>query len=128
MVTNLTKADPTAPYIGRSKQEIVACAGQPYSRYATGKGENLIYHYSGAGPVPGGGSVKKDKKKDQSPFSMTKSSSGNWDCAATFGFEGDRLARITYAPRQVESKYTEDGRLKKNLPSCSFTLPNCPAR
>src|SRR5665809_125692 len=47
-------ADPGSAYLGMTKAEIVACAGEPYARYKSGaEAETLTYHYSGAGPVPG---------------------------------------------------------------------------
>lgn len=103
----LTATDLTAPYIGRSKSEIVACAGAPYSRYSTPRGETLIYRYSGAGPVPGGAK--------------------EWTCSATMVFEGDRLSTISYAHKEAESPYTESGKRKPNLPRCTFSLPRCSA-
>ncbi|XSG81871.1 MAG: hypothetical protein ACPW61_12475 [Methyloligella sp. ZOD6] len=102
----LTATDLTEPYIGRSKADIVACAGEPYGRYKTTVGENLIYRYSGAGPVPGKGS------KD-------------WTCSATMIFNGERLTEINYAHKDVESPYTEFGKKKPNLPHCTFSLPRC---
>ena len=44
--------DPTKPYIGMTKEQIIACAGKPTGSYGTTSGETLTYHYSGAGPVP----------------------------------------------------------------------------
>ncbi len=59
MVHRITSSDPTKAYLGMTKEELIACAGQPHSRYATAPGsETLSYHYSGAGPVP---SPEKDK-------------------------------------------------------------------
>ncbi|ODA68170.1 hypothetical protein A7A08_01341 [Methyloligella halotolerans] len=102
----LTAPDLTKPYIGRTKAEIVTCAGQPHSRISKPGGEILIYRYSGTGPVPGG--TPKD-----------------WSCSATMEFTGDRLEEISYAPKDVESPYTEFGKKKPNLPHCTFSLPRC---
>ena len=45
--------DPAAPYLGMTKAQILACAGEPHSRFKSGAAkETLTYHYSGAGPVP----------------------------------------------------------------------------
>jgi len=104
----LTAPDLTKPYLGRTKAEIVTCAGQPHSRYSTPKGETLIYRYSGAGPVPG--KAVKD-----------------WTCSATMVFNNDRLTEVSYAHKEVESPYTENGKKKPNLPSCTFSLPRCAA-
>ena len=45
-------ADPAKPYVGMTKEQVIACAGTPSGRYNTNTGETLVYHYSGAGPVP----------------------------------------------------------------------------
>lgn len=56
-------ADPAKPYLGMSKEEIVACAGEPYAKYKSGvEAETLTYHYSGAGPVPAAPGEKKKKE------------------------------------------------------------------
>ena len=56
-------ADPAKPYLGMSREEIVACAGEPYAKYKSGaEAETLTYHYSGAGPVPGPPGEKKKKQ------------------------------------------------------------------
>ncbi|MFD0985915.1 hypothetical protein [Methyloligella solikamskensis] len=102
----LTAPDLTKPYIGRTKAQIVSCAGEPHSSISKPGGEILIYRYSGAGPVPGG--TPKD-----------------WSCSASMMFSGDRLQEISYAPKDVESPYTENGKKKPNLPSCTFSLPRC---
>ncbi len=33
MVHRITSSDPTKAYLGMTKAEVIACAGQPYSRY-----------------------------------------------------------------------------------------------
>ena len=53
--------DPAKPYLGMTKAQIIACAGTPAGSYATGTGETIIYHYSGAGPVPS--AAKSDAPK-----------------------------------------------------------------
>jgi hypothetical protein len=53
-------ADPAKPYLGMSKEAIIACAGEPYAKYKSGaEAETLTYHYSGAGPVPAAPGEKK---------------------------------------------------------------------
>jgi hypothetical protein len=123
---NWRKPDPTAPYLGRSEAEIIACAGQPFGRYQTATGENLVYHYNGAGPVPSAGKEKGGKDKKQGGGLGLNKKDKNWACTASFAFTGGKLTSIQYAPRKAESPYTENGRKKPNLPTCSFTLPNCP--
>jgi len=42
-----------APYLGMTEAQIIACAGEPHSRFKSGaETKTLTYHYSGAGPVP----------------------------------------------------------------------------
>ena len=56
-------ADPAKPYLGMSKEAIIACAGEPYAKYKSGaEAETLTYHYSGAGPVPAPPGEKKKKQ------------------------------------------------------------------
>jgi hypothetical protein len=33
--------DPTKPYLGMTKEEILACAGQPHAEFPSGAGETL---------------------------------------------------------------------------------------
>jgi hypothetical protein len=172
-------ADPARPYIGMSKDAVVACAGEPYGRYKSGSNaETLTYHYSGAGPVPGapgekkkkegglagffpGGDKadKKDKKGDQSEAGAQSGKGGKsegdaseagakggkggkknkkkdsgWTCTASLVFEDGKLARVSFAHKDVRSPY--DWQKEKNpkkqeelrnapLPTCTFSLPNC---
>jgi hypothetical protein len=134
-------ADPAKPYLGMSKDAIVACAGEPYGKYKSGpNAETLTYHYSGAGPVPGPPGEKK--KKDKPSFSFgddkkdkkDKKKDGGWTCTASLVFEDERLARVSFAHKDVRSPY--DWQKEKNpkkqeelrnapLPTCTFSLPNC---
>ena len=85
-------ADPAKPYLGMTKEAILACAGEPYAKYRSGaEAETLTYHYSGAGPVPAApgekkkkdsglanffpGGDKKDKKEKKADPSVTGDSS-----------------------------------------------------
>ena len=62
-------ADPAKPYLGMSREEIVACAGEPYAKYKSGaEAETLTYHYSGAGPVPAAPGEKKKKESGLAGF------------------------------------------------------------
>ena len=58
--------DPAKPYVGMTKEQIIACAGTPAGRYNTNTGETLVYHYSGAGPVPQA-APKKDRVEASQP-------------------------------------------------------------
>lgn len=120
--------DPAKPYLGMTKDQVIACAGKPSGRYGTTSGETLVYHYSGAGPVPSAAKKKPDKKN---PFAKSKSEK-NWDCSASLSFEGGRLARVTFAPRGVVSPYAKkkDPKTGQKVtvtppPPCNFSLPNC---
>ncbi len=136
MVNRITASDPTQPYIGMTKAEVISCAGQPHSRYGGAAGETLTYHYSGAGPVPAKDD-KQDDKKQKGPFGGIggKKDKGGWDCTASFVFDGDRVARITFAHKDVDSPYAwqkEKDPVKREKmrttppPTCAFSLPNCP--
>jgi hypothetical protein len=125
-------ADPAKPYIGMTTEQIIACAGKPTARYGTTSGETLTYHYSGAGPVPTAAPQKSDAPKG--PLGKPKSDK-NYACNASLAFEGGRLARVTFAPRDAVSPYE-----KKKDPKtgekvyvtppkpCTFSLPNCARR
>lgn len=59
----VAKQDPAAPYLGMSVTDILACAGEPHSRFESGPNrETLVFRYSGAGPVPAEKSKADDKK------------------------------------------------------------------
>jgi hypothetical protein len=122
--------DPAKPYVGMTKEQIIACAGTPAGRYNTDTGETLVYHYSGAGPVPQA-APKKDDSKQTNPFGKKKSDN-DYDCNASLAFEGGRLARVTYAPRLAVSPYETktDPKTHEKVPveqpkPCTFSLPNC---
>jgi hypothetical protein len=72
--------DPAKPYVGMTKEQVIACAGAPAGRYNTNTGETLVYHYSGAGPVPTAAPKKQDDAK-ANPFGSKKSDK-NYDCNA----------------------------------------------
>jgi hypothetical protein len=121
--------DPAKLYLGMTKAEIIACAGAPASTYAHHTGETLVYRYSGAGPVPG--AEKKKEEKEGSPFSRKKSDK-KWTCSASLVFEGGKLARLTFAHKDVVSPYEQKKDPKTGEktyvtppPPCAFSLPNC---
>lgn len=141
LVTHMTASDPAKAYLGMTKAEVIACAGQPHSRYGGAVGETLTYHYSGAGPVPapektsGDKDEKKEKPKGIFAGVGGNKDKGNWDCTASFVFDGDRVTRITFAHKDVDSPYAWQkikdpvkAEEKRNapVPTCSFSLPNCP--
>jgi len=143
MVHRLTTSDPTKAYLGMTKEELIACAGQPHSRYAGAPGsETLSYHYSGAGPVPSpdkdkGDKGNKDDKKQTGVFGGAggKKDKVNFDCVASFVFDGDSAVRITFAHKNVDSPYAwqkikdpvkAEQKREEGVPTCTFSLPNCP--
>jgi len=122
--------DPAKPYVGMTKEQVIACAGAPAGRYNTNTGETLVYHYSGAGPVPTAAPKKQDDAK-ANPFGSKKSDK-NYDCNASLVFEGGRLTRVSFAPRLAVSPYEtkKDPKTREKVPveqpkPCSFSLPNC---
>jgi hypothetical protein len=125
--------DPAKPYLGMSKEQIIACAGPPSGSYSTNTGDTLTYHYSGAGPVPTAAPKKQDDSKKSNPFGGKKSDN-NYDCAASLAFEGGHLVRVTFAPRLAVSPYqtkndpTTGKKVLVDQPKpCTFSLPNCGA-
>jgi hypothetical protein len=130
--------DPAKPYLGMSKEAIIACAGEPHAKYRSGaEAETLTYHYSGAGPVPG---APGEKKKDKPSFSFggdkkdKKKGDQDWTCTASLVFENGRLARVSFAHKDVRSPYDwqkekdpkkREAMRKAEVPICSFSLPRC---
>jgi hypothetical protein len=121
--------DPTKPYVGMTKEQVLACAGKPYNSYGTDKGETLTYHYSGAGPVPTADTKQKSDQKN--PFSKSKSEK-DWKCSASLAFENGKLVRVSFAPNAVVGPYDtkKDPKTGEKVPAdkpepCTFSLPNC---
>jgi hypothetical protein len=115
-IKDLTRVDYGKPYIGMSRQQVLKCAGQPRSRIpASGGAETLVYHYKGAGPVPGG-----------TPKDAT--------CTASLTFKHGTLIRVNYAHKEGRSPYAwqaekdpeKQAQMKRQpLPTCVFSLPRC---
>ncbi len=140
---HLAYGDPASGYFGMTKAEIIACAGQPHSRYdAAGGSEILTYHYNGAGPVPGEDKKsdkgdkddKKDKPKGLFGGTGAGGNKGDWTCTASLVFEDDRLTRVNFAHKDVDSPYAwqkekdpekQEEMRKAGVPTCTFSLPNC---
>jgi len=132
--------DPTSPYLGMTKSQIVACAGEPHSRFKSGaQKETLTYHYSGVGPVPAekrkAEANKSEEKESKSIFSkFKKKENKNWTCSASLVFENDKLMRVTFAHKDVRSPYQwqsekdpqkAEKMRKEGVPTCTFSLPRC---
>jgi hypothetical protein len=140
---HIAYGDPAAPYLGMSKTDIIACAGQPHSRYqSSGATETLTYHYQGAGPVPGEAPKaeekgKSEEKKKGGILGGLKKDDKNWTCTASLVFENDHLIKVNFAVKDVQSPYAYQGgksakERQKNSeegpteqPTCTFSLPRC---
>jgi hypothetical protein len=127
--TRILGGDPGRPYYGKTKTEIIACAGLPASTLKTDSGERLTYHYSGAGPVPG---AQPDKEKKSGGFLGGGKKDKDYKCVATLSFENDRLVAVNHAPKDAVSPYAtkKDKKTGENEPvempePCSFSLPQC---
>jgi hypothetical protein len=135
LISGAYGADAAGPYLGMSKEEIIACAGEPYAKYKSGvQAETLTYHYSGAGPVPAPPGEKKKKDKPSLFSDNKRKKDKNWTCTASLVFENGRLARVSYAHKDVRSPYAwqskkdpkkQEAMRNAPLPTCSFSLPNC---
>jgi major membrane immunogen (membrane-anchored lipoprotein) len=142
-IKEIAYGDPTKPYLGMSKEELISCAGQPYATYPSGATETLTYHYTGAGPVPADPAKKKDDDKSNQKGGLMgglkkKDDNKNWTCTASFTFQDGRVSKIAFAHRDVTSPYayqtgkTAEERAKNEskgpgeVPTCQFSLPRCP--
>ncbi len=144
LVTGAQARDPAAPYLGMTKDEIIACAGEPHARFRSGaEAETLTYHYSGAGPVPAEPSKEKDKDKSKDKKSSIadifgdkkgKKKDKDWTCSASLKFEQGRLVSVNFAHKDVRSPYAwqdekdpvkQEAMRKEELPTCTFSLPRC---
>lgn len=144
LVTAALARDPAAPYLGMTKDEIIACAGEPHARFRSGaEAETLTYHYSGAGPVPAEPSKEKDKDKSKDKKSSIadifgdkkgKKKDKDWTCSASLKFEQGRLVSVNFAHKDVRSPYAwqdekdpvkQEAMRKEELPTCTFSLPRC---
>ena len=142
LVTAAQGCDPAAPYLGMTKDEIIACAGEPHARFRSGaEAETLTYRYSGAGPVPAepgkSGEKKKDKKKSIADIfgdKKGKKTDKDWTCSASLKFEQGRLVSVYFAHKDARSPYAwqseddpkkQEAMRKEVLPTCTFSLPRC---
>lgn len=144
-ISDARAADPAAPYLGMSQAEIIACAGEPHSRYESGaQKETLTFHYSGAGPVPAeakkSDAKKSDEKKDEkkkmsSLFGKDKKKGDkDWTCSASLVFEKGGLIRVSFSHKDVHSPYDwqsekdpkkAEAMRQEGVPTCTFSLPRC---
>jgi hypothetical protein len=129
-------ADPAKPYLGMSKEAIIACAGEPYAKYKSGaEAETLTYHYSGAGPVPappgekkkkqGGlanffpGGDKKDKQDEQAEVGAASDDASESDNKT--GKKKDETAEAGDASEKV-NKRGKKGKKKDGGWTCTASL------
>jgi hypothetical protein len=134
---SIAYGDPAKDYLGMTKAEVIACAGDPHSTYKSGAAaETLTYHYSGAGPVPGEAPKADEKKKKPGFFGGDKKKEAkDWTCSASLVFENGRLARVSFAHKDVHSPYDwqsekdpkkAEAMRQEEVPTCPFSLPRCP--
>jgi hypothetical protein len=141
----VAKQDPAAPYLGMSVTDILACAGEPHSRFESGPNkETLTFRYSGAGPVPAEKPKADDKKADDKKSDKNSLSSiigknkkkedKDWTCSASLVFEDGKLVRVNFAHKDVHSPYDwqaerdpvkQEEKRKEGVPTCEFSLPKC---
>jgi hypothetical protein len=130
-------ADPARPYLGMSKEAIIACAGEPYAKYKSGaEAETLTYHYSGAGPVPAppgekkkkegglagffpGGKDKKDEQDEQAEAGAASEDAGQADNKT--GKKKDETAEAGDASEKV-NKRGKKGKKKDGGWTCTASL------
>jgi hypothetical protein len=131
-LTRAITSDPAKPYLGKTKTEIIACAGTPWGAIQRPDSEILTYHYSGAGPVPGAAGADKDKKSGGLFGGGKKKDDKDYKCVASMVFENGRLTRVTFAPKDAVSPYAtkKNKETGENEPvpqpePCVFSLPNC---
>jgi hypothetical protein len=131
-------ADPARPYLGMSKEAIIACAGEPYAKYKSGaEAETLTYHYSGAGPVPAppgekkkkegglagffpGGKDKKDKQDEQAEAVAASEDAGETDNKT--GKKKNETAESGDASEKVNKRGKKKGAKKDSGWTCTASL------
>jgi hypothetical protein len=131
-------ADPAKPYLGMSKEAIIACAGEPYAKYRSGaEAETLTYHYSGAGPVPAppgekkkkegglagffpGGKDKTDKQDEQAEAGAASEDAGEADNKT--GKKKNETAEAGDASEKVNKRGKKKGAKKDSGWTCTASL------
>jgi hypothetical protein len=131
-------ADPARPYLGMSKEAIIACAGEPYAKYKSGaEAETLTYHYSGAGPVPAppgekkkkegglagffpGGKDKKDKQDEQAEAGAASEDAAEADNKT--GKKKNETAEAGDAGEKVNKRGKKKGAKKDSGWTCTASL------
>jgi hypothetical protein len=125
------KPDPAAPYLGMSVTDILACAGDPHSRFESGPNkETLVFRYTGTGPVPAekakaddkssGGKKSADKKSN-----ATKSDDKKSDDAKSGAKPSDDKKSDDSKPdtNKLSSIFGKNSKKKENADwTCSASL------
>ena len=76
----VAKPDPAAPYLGMSVTDILACAGDPHSRFESGPNkETLVFRYTGTGPAPAAKAKADDKSSGGKKYADKKSNATKSD-------------------------------------------------
>ncbi len=137
----VAKPDPAAPYLGMSVTDILACAGEPHSRFESGPNkETLVFRYKGTGPVPAekakaenktsGGKKSADKKSDATKSAdktsdATKSDDKKSDDAKSAGKPSDDKKSDDTKPdtNKLSSIFGKNSKKKENADwTCSASL------
>jgi len=127
----VAKPDPAAPYLGMGVTDILACAGDPHSRFESGPNkETLVFRYTGTGPVPAekakaddkssGGKKSADKKSN-----ATKSDDKKSDDAKSGAKPSDDKKSDDSKPdtNKLSSIFGKNSKKKENADwTCSASL------
>jgi hypothetical protein len=122
------KPDPAAPYLGMSVTDILACAGEPHSRFESGPNrETLVFRYTGAGPVPAekakaddktsGGKKSADKKSNATKSTDKKSDDKTADATKSDDKKSDDAKS---AAKPSDDKKSDDSKPDTNKLSSIF--------
>ena len=111
--------------IGKSKAEIIACAGVPSSTIKEGQVEVLAYQYDGDVQVFQSSTAeaigtRSDNTVRTTGFGLGVSSVRRRQCIANFVFENGRLKQLNYSGRT--------GGVLTQGEQCAFIVSNCVQR
>jgi hypothetical protein len=112
-----------ADVLGRTKAEIIGCAGVPTSSYTEGSTEVLAYQYVGDRKISSTGTVTAQEPGRFSAGGLAISSEGSIQqrqCTANFVIENGRVTRLNYSGRT--------GGLLTAGEQCAFIVSNCVSR
>jgi len=129
----LSKPDPAAPYLGMSVTAILACAGEPHSRFESGPNkETLVFRYTGTGPVPAektdgkssGGKTSGGKKSDKQADATKSDANKSADKTSADKSSGDKKADDRKPDtNKLSSIFGKNSKKKENADwTCSASL------